>query len=85
MFSWTSPPSQTHNGVIIGYTLTLTEQETGTTQTHNVTSVTMITVRDLHPYYQYVVAVAAYTVVGVGPFTEVITQRTGQDGESGSS
>ena len=74
------PPSHTHNGVIIGYILTITDNETETTQTHNVTSVTMITVQDLHPYYQYVVTVAAYTAVGVGPYS-VIMQRTEQDGE----
>ncbi len=41
----------------------------------------MITVQNLHPYYQYMCVVAAYTSVGVGPFSPALTQRTAEDGQ----
>jgi len=46
----------------------------------NTTTNTAITAENLHPYYNYRISVAAVTVA-TGPFSEVLSQQTPQDGK----
>ena len=81
--SWQPPPLEEQNGLIQSYTVTVFEINSNTTKevhqnfTHNA-----ISISGLHPYYNYIVSVAAYTV-GLGPFAS-ITLQTEQDGEVSS-
>ena len=76
---WSPPSPGMENGIILYYNVTLTEQETGATSQY--TSVNnYIMISSLHPYYTYVVMVAAVTVVGSGP-TNVLTIKMPEDGK----
>lgn len=78
--SWEPPLEQDHNGDIESYTVIVFEVTTNTTlQIHeNVTSMSL-TLSSLHPSYEYMLSLAAYTV-DVGPFKS-ITVTTEQAGK----
>ena len=78
LLSWSAPLDDTHNGVIVLYTVFVVEIDTGMTFYHNTTK-TSLALTSLHPYYQYECSVAAVTV-GYGPYTSVFSLRTEQDG-----
>ena len=64
------------------YVINMTEVETGTRQQFKVAgSAIQLQIDMLHPYYIYNFIIAASTVVGVGPFTSVISGLTPEDGE----
>ena len=78
--SWDSPHLHLQNGVITSYTITLFEISTNSTQLFSQNSLyTTLIISGLHPYYDYSISVAAYTV-GVGP-ASITTVRTLQDGK----
>lgn len=77
-FTWSPPPTNSQNGVIREYRINITEVETGTVFYHTATT-TSITISSLHPYYTYNCTITAYTVA-TGPYTEVVTVRTLEDG-----
>ena len=65
---WSPPPFEQTNGLIQFYALTITELDTGRVYTS--TSVRVVTeIGDLHPYYTYHCAIAAYTI-GIGPYSD---------------
>ena len=77
--SWSPPLINQQNGLIQSYTITIYEIDTNTTiQQHQNVIYNTITLTNLHPNYQYVLSVAAYTV-GLGPSSSVATQ-TLEDG-----
>ena len=77
--SWSPPLIHQQNGLIQSYTITIYEIDTNTTiQQHQNVIYNTITLTNLHPNYQYVLSVAAYTV-GLGPSSSVATQ-TLEDG-----
>ena len=76
---WSLLSPGTENGIILYYTVTLTEQETGATS-QNTSVDNYITISSLHPYYTYVARVAAVTVVGSGP-TNTLTIKMPEDGK----
>ena len=78
--SWTPPPSDQQNGDILGYTVTIASVETGREEESNTTS-TSYSASSLHPYYTYQCKVAAFTSVGLGPFSSVVSRRTRQAGK----
>ena len=78
VLSWSPPPTSQQNGIIRQYTINVTEVQTGTSIILNSTS-TSVSVLSLHPYYTYECVVSAYTV-GSGPYSEVITITTSEDG-----
>ena len=78
--SWTPPPSDQQNGEILGYTVTVANVETGREEESNTTS-TSYSPSSLHPYYTYQCKVAAFTSVGLGPFSGVVSRRTRQAGK----
>ena len=76
---WEPPPFTDRNGDIVRYHLRVTEQETQTMFEYSSTS-QRYTLTSLHPYYNYVISIAAETV-GVGPFTSGLLQQTMESGE----
>ena len=56
----------------------MTETDTGTVSTMNVTN-TSLSLTSLHPYYVYSFSVAAVTV-GIGPYSTAINTTTDEDG-----
>ena len=80
VLSWSPPPTSQQNGIIREYTVNITEIQTGISIILNSTS-TSVSVLSLHPYYTYECRVSAYTV-GSGPYSEVFTITTPEDGMS---
>ena len=75
---WDPPPADAQNGIITQYRINITEVETGRFFTL-FSATTSVNVTSLHPYYTYNCAIAAATMIGVGPYTSVITVVTLQD------
>lgn len=78
--TWSPPPADTHNGDIVLYIITYTEVQTGTTL-DTMSSNTAVTLGNLHPFYNYTITVAAFTV-DLGPPSTSITIQTLEDGET---
>ena len=79
LLSWQPPLSQHRNGVIREYRVNITEVESGR-HFQNTTTTTSITIPFLHPYYNYLCSIAAYTV-GIGPFSSAVRVQMPEDGE----
>ncbi len=80
LLSWSAPPAVNHNGVIHNYTINITEENTG--RQFQLTSSTISQrVESLHPYYNYTCVVSAVTVAA-GPYSELVTTTTLQDGKN---
>ena len=77
-FTWSPPPEEHQNGIIIEYKVQVTEVLTGEMVVKTSNSTT-IEVSGLHPDYAYEWRVAAVTV-GVGPYTNTTTTRLPEDG-----
>jgi hypothetical protein len=71
---WEPPPFTDRNGDIVRYHIRVTEQETQTIFEYSSTS-QRYTLTSLHPYYNYIISIAAETV-RVGPFTSGLLQQT---------
>lgn len=77
--AWAPPPTDQHNGVIRHYLVFVIEEDTG--RNFTLTSFhAELSVSELHPFYNYHFAVAAFTVA-VGPYTQQHTVRTEEDGK----
>ena len=79
--SWSPPPVEEQNGIIIGYVISVTEDETGDTFQLPVTA-TVVTINNLRPYHTYTCVIAAETSVGLGPFSAGVSFTTHEDGKS---
>ena len=77
--TWQPPPSSDRNGEITQYRLQITEQETQRSYEER-TPHSGHTLTSLHPYYNYVISVAAETV-GIGPYSSNLTQQTQESGK----
>ena len=76
---WSPPPSSEHNGVITGYNISLIDTTTGHEiylVSHNIS----ISVDSLHPYTIYQYRIAAFTSVGLGPYSNLVTFQTQESG-----
>lgn len=71
---WAPPPVNTHNGILRGYLVNITELNTARNFVRT-TSETSLVVSHLHPYYIYHVTVLAATV-SHGPPTAGVTVTT---------
>ena len=80
VLSWEPPLPEDRNGIIINYTVNITEMETGT-QFQLVTVNTTITAFSLHPHYTYSYTAAAETSVGLGPYTTPRAVQMPEDGK----
>ena len=73
VINWQPPPVEHRNGIIVEYTVLVTEILTGTTRELPTGGTAIqITVSSLHPFYSYSCSVAA-TTVGRGPFSPNFT------------
>lgn len=77
--SWTPPPANDHNGIIVEYRISVTEVVTGLVLTYTSTT-TSLEITGLHPDYVYQWTVTAVTI-GPGPYTTSATIRTPESGE----
>ena len=78
--SWLPPPLESLNGILRHYQLTILEEPTARNFSV-LSSSSQSLVSSLHPFYSYVISVAAVTV-GAGPFSGNVTIETHQDGEA---
>ncbi len=76
--TWDPPLLHERNGVITNYTITLNSD--GNVATF-VTTDTMFTVANLHPFNSYTFSVSASTSVGSGPMSGAVTETTLEDGK----
>ena len=80
--TWQPPVPEEQNGIIISYTIVLTELLTNTVFTYQRNgSHTEIVITSLHPHYDYRCSIAAETSVGLGPFSASFILTTQQDCE----
>ncbi len=77
---WDSPPVEEQNGVITGYTVTLTNLDLGITNTHSASSA-QFGLTNLEPNTLYTVTVRALTSEGGGPSSLITTFNTRTGGE----
>ena len=73
--SWDPLPPEDQNGIILGYLINITDISREDTlqfssDTHN------RTIESLRPYTTYTCLVAAYTSIGMGPFSAEISVQT---------
>ena len=78
--TWYPPNFEDRNGIIIGYTINLTNTRRNDTLLYS-SNTTALTLSTLSPYTTYYCTVAARTSIGTGPFTAVLTLLTPQDGK----
>ena len=79
-FSWAPPREEHQNGVIVLYTLNITEAGTGLTVQRMVpASQTSVTVDSLLPFTVYICSIAASSSVGMGPFSTILSISTQED------
>ena len=76
---WEPPSPEDQNGLIVGYTINITDLETDERYQHISTS-TNITIGSLTPFTTYICIIAARTNIGIGPFSTVVTVQTLEDG-----
>ena len=67
------------NGPITGYMIQYTRIDSSDMMSMNVASGTTHTISGLVAYVNYSVIVAAMTVNGIGPFSEPVVGRSGED------
>lgn len=80
--SWTPPPEDSLNGILRHYQVDIIEEATSR-QFSVLSSSNQTILSSLHPFYSYVISVAAVTV-GAGPFSVNITIVTHEDVPSSS-
>ena len=79
--TWDPPTAGDRNGVIVSYTINVTVLETE--EMFQLSSLTTdLTLSSLRPYYTYLFAVSASTVIGDGPFSLQVTIRMPEDGKN---
>ena len=76
--SWQRPALDSQNGIIIHYSVNITEMETGRLLSYTAVN-TSFRVSPLHPFYTYTCIVAAVTV-GLGPYSAPVVVQTPEDG-----
>ena len=69
------------NGAITGYSVNVTNDETGIT-VQLFTSSTSLIVDLLEPFTVYAITIAAQTAVGAGPYSITLSQITMEDGKT---
>ena len=70
-FEWLPPLLGETNGIVTGYIVQITGQDSDE-RFELFTNMTRIQVTNLRPFYSYVFTVAAQTVAGDGPFSQVV-------------
>ena len=78
--TWTEPPINTHNGIILSYNIIVTVTNTMDTISVNTIS-TSVNITGLHPFYMYSLRVAGVTRYGAGPYSDGVSVTTLEDGK----
>lgn len=73
---WSPPPISERNGILIGYNITIEDTTSDTTILNVLSQSTTVTVGSLEPYTTYQCSIAAYTIIGLGPYSTLIFFRT---------
>ena len=82
--TWVEVPAIDRNGIITNYEVQfepLQFTETLMTCTVNTTEL-FVVIDSLEEYVEYNISVRAYTSVGPGPYSDPVTERTLEDGNS---
>ena len=79
--SWEPPLERDRNGVISGFKINLIESPSNNITALDVENTT-ITIEEVKPFTLYYAEVAAYTLAGIGPYTERINVLTEEDGKT---
>ena len=79
LLTWDAPPVEGQNGIITGYTVNITELETGEVSAI-FTESNSLTLYSLQPFTTYGFLVSAETVVGRGPATRFVSVTTQEEG-----
>ena len=80
---WTPPPIDQHNGVLTGYVINVAILENNSSFSRISQNSSLILGQDtLKPFRTYTFAIAAMTVVGVGPTGDLITIKTPPTGKT---
>ena len=79
MVSWTPPPIGQRNGIIIGYTINVTDIQSEETF-QLIAFSTRVTIDMLAPFTTYMVVIDTFNNVGSGPYSTPITFMTKEDG-----
>ena len=82
LISWNIPPFLDQNGDIIGYQLMITNQNrTNSSATvYNIANITSYVATMLEEFEVYSIEIAAQTAVGLGPFSDPVSDQTLIDG-----
>lgn len=78
---WNPPLPTEQNGIIIGYKVNVTPIVRGENFNYETTD-NFLYVAGLAPHTTYECIVAARTSVGTGPFSEIVTVQTSEEGSS---
>ena len=81
--SWNPPPLPDQNGDIIGYQLVITNQNKSNSSGYvvNIANTTTYVAINLQEFEVYSFEIAAITLIGLGPFSDVVTNQTLEDGK----
>ena len=82
LITWQPPPPEHRNGIITTYIVNVLLENSHTIFQQYATSSLGVILAGLHPFSTYVVAVAAETGVGRGPFSDGLRIHTPEDGKT---
>lgn len=68
VLGWEAPDPDDRNGIIIKYTINITELDTDMPLDFVIGNTTTLTV-SVHPFYRYSYIIAAETIIGLGPYS----------------
>ena len=77
--SWSELPDHEQNGIISGYTVTITDLDEEDMDVYTIEDLN-ITITDLIPYTTYGLTLTAHTAIGDGPTSELHVIRTQEEG-----
>ena len=77
--SWSPPPADDINGVILRYIINVTVMGTGQTF-QLISTTTTLTISTLSPYRTYICIITAVTSAGIGPYSSQVRLITPQAG-----
>ena len=76
---WDPPPFDDQNGIITSYSVIIINQNA--TVASAVINSTSFVVNNLQEFQEYSIEIAAMTAVGLGPFSNPVSDQTLEDGE----
>ena len=82
LVTWKPPPPEHQNGIITAYVVSVSLAGKDTTPQYYTSSSLSLTLVELLPFSTYIIAVAAETDIGRGPFSSSFTVYTPEDGKA---